>query len=309
MTSNMNRSPIAGTGKPIQYAAALTLAVVAGLVACQTTPAEPAPAAALQAGTLSEDQRGRGPMGNSSFRLPEELGLSADQQAEVERIRAELSEKNEPVREQIRATLGISPDDAPRRFAFREMTENQREAVRPALEQLSENHRVAMEQVLAVLTAEQRETLDSLRSERAARWAERRADGPRARRLGGPPFAGGMLRLPSELELTADQQTELERIRTELSEKNEPLHEQIRSTLGTSGGDSPSRSAFREATEEHRDALRPIFEEIGANQRAAMDEVEALLTPEQQEMLESLRAERRSRGPRPGGFLRGRRAR
>ncbi|MGH7574664.1 MAG: Spy/CpxP family protein refolding chaperone, partial [Longimicrobiales bacterium] len=218
MTSNTNRSPIAGTGKSIRYAAALTLAVVAGLGACQTSPAEPAPAAALQAETPSEDHRSRGPMANALFRFPEELELSADQQAEVERIRAELSEKNEPLREQIRATLGISADDSPRRLAFREMTEDQREAVRPAVDQLRENHRVAREQVLAVLTADQRATLDSLRAERAARWAERRTGGSRARGLGGPPFAGRMLRLPSELELTADQQTELERTRAELRE-------------------------------------------------------------------------------------------
>lgn len=308
MRPNRNGHTSPHTGKHFQYMAALalTLALAAGLIACEESPADPAPA--LQAaGTTSDEDHPWRAIGRGLLHLADDLGLTAEQQAEIERIRTEVREKNEPLHEQIRSTLGIADDESPRRFAFRDMTAEQRESLRPTFEQIRENHRAATDQVLALLTTEQRATLDSLRAERKAR-GERRADRAGKRGRLGTPFAGAMLWLPSDLDLTADQRAEIERIRTELREKHEPLREQIQSTLGIPADESPRRFAFREATEEQREALRPIFEQLRADHRAAMEQVTALLTPEQQETLDSLRAERRSRGPGPGGSFRGRRS-
>jgi len=53
---------------------------------------------------------------------------------------------------------------------------------------------------------------------------------------------------------------------------------------------------------EQREKLRPLFEQMRENQRAALEQVMTLLTPEQKDKLEKLRAERaerwRERGPR-----------
>lgn len=175
MRPNRNGHTSPHTGKHLQYVAALalTLALAAGLIACEESPADPAPASALQAaGTTSDEDHPWRAIGRGLLHLADDLGLTAEQQAEIERIRTELREKHEPLREQIRSTLGIPTDESPRRFAFREATEEQREALRPIFEQLRADRRAAMAQVTALLTPEQQETLDSLR-------AERRSRGPR----------------------------------------------------------------------------------------------------------------------------------
>jgi len=122
----------------------------------------------------------------------------------------------------------------------------------------------------------------------------------------GPGF--GMLNLPEQLELTEEQKAQIEKIRAELAEKNRPLMEEVRSIVGApetpaQRGDRarPGRGMQR-LTQEQREKVRPLFEQMRENQRAAHEQVMALLTPEQKDKLEKLRAERaermRERGPR-----------
>jgi len=124
----------------------------------------------------------------------------------------------------------------------------------------------------------------------------------------GGRFGPGMLHLPEQLELTAEQKAQVEKIRTELMEKNRPLMEQVRSIVGEP--EAPAQRGERarrgrrmpRLTAEQREQVRPLFEQMRANQREAHEQVMALLTPEQKETLEKLRAERaerwRERGPR-----------
>lgn len=121
-------------------------------------------------------------------------------------------------------------------------------------------------------------------------------------------FGPGMLRLPEQLELTAEQKAQIEQIRAELEEKNRPLMEQVRSIVGEA--EAPARQGERarrgrrmpQLTAEQREQVRPLVEQMRENQRAAHEQIMALLTPEQKEKLEKLRAERaermRERGPR-----------
>jgi Spy/CpxP family protein refolding chaperone len=120
-------------------------------------------------------------------------------------------------------------------------------------------------------------------------------------------FGPGMLHLPEQLELTAEQKAQVEQIRAELAEKNRPLMEQVRSIVGEPEAPARRERARRgrrmpQLTAEQREQVRPLFEQMRENQRAAREQVMALLTPEQKETLEKLRAEqaerRRERGPR-----------
>jgi len=133
-----------------------------------------------------------GSFGPGLLNLPEELELTDEQKAQIEKIRAELREKNRPLVEQVRSIVG-APDSAAERGDrarrgphMQRLSAEQREKLRPLFEQMRENQRAALEQVMTLLTPEQKDKLEKLRAERAERWRER---GPRGER--GPRRHGG----------------------------------------------------------------------------------------------------------------------
>ncbi|HEX7089999.1 MAG TPA: Spy/CpxP family protein refolding chaperone [Longimicrobiales bacterium] len=143
--------------------------------------------AAAQTPPAGQDRPARpdGRFGRGMLYLPEQFELTAEQKAQVEQIRAELAEKNRPLMEQVRSIVdGPEPPARQRERARRgrrmpRLTPEQREQVRPLLEQMRENRRAAHEQVMALLTPEQKQTLEKLRAEQAERRRER---GPRGQR-------------------------------------------------------------------------------------------------------------------------------
>jgi hypothetical protein len=119
-----------------------------------------------------------------------ELGLSDAQVTQLNAIAARLHEKNQPLVEKLRAA-GF-PAERAGRGEFREMTPEQREAMRarleanrPTLNQLRENARTAMTEARGVLTKEQ---LDKVHSLMRARAKETRPEG---RGRMGPGGRGG----------------------------------------------------------------------------------------------------------------------
>lgn len=93
------------------------------------------------------------------------------------------------------------------------------------------------------------------------------------------PHAGqSRIRLSQRLQLTAEQKERMKQIHAELDRKNRPLLEQFQAIVGT-----PEATYGR---------LRPLREEIRANRRDAHMKLMGVLTPEQKEALEELRAER-----------------
>src|SRR5690606_24564664 len=106
----------------------------------------------------------------------------------------------------------------------------------------------------------------------------------------GGRFGPGMLHLPEQLELTAEQKAQVRCI------VGEPEAAAKRGERARRGRRMPRLTA------EEREEVRPLFEQMRANQREAHEQVMALLTHEQKETLEKLRAERaerwRERGPR-----------
>jgi hypothetical protein len=107
----------------------------------------------------------------------------------------------------------------------------------------------------------------------------------------GGPLAN-ILGRKAELGLTAEQVAALEQIRAELIAKNKPLRDQIRALLPA--GERPRRPDG--LTEEQRAAIKPLMEQIRANERAAMAAVKSILTAEQLDRLEK----RNRRMHRPG---------
>lgn len=121
---------------------------------------------------------------------------------------------------------------------------------------------------------------------------------------GGPGGRGGMrggvaamaLEHKADLNLTDEQVAKLQDIQKKLDEKNKPLREKMeKQTNGAS---------FRDLTDEQREALRPIMEDLRENSRKSADEVREVLTKEQQDKLRELmpmRGGRGDRGARPNG--------
>jgi protein CpxP len=128
-----------------------------------------------------------GRFGPAALSLPEELELTEEQKAQVEKIRADLMEKNRPLMEQLRSVIGEPEAGRGERMRggreMQRLTPEQREKARPILEQIRANHQAAYEQVLALLTPEQKEKLEKLRAERAERA---RGRGLRGQRGPGP---------------------------------------------------------------------------------------------------------------------------
>jgi len=130
----------------------IVLATALGFVAVlpRTTPAQNPPSAPPQGrmGEMVVDTTG--------------LGLTADQQAKLKAIRDDLMKKNAPLRDQASQVMGGK--------SFRDLTPEEREAMRPKLQpimqQMRENARKAREQVEAILTPEQKKKFEERVQER-----------------------------------------------------------------------------------------------------------------------------------------------
>ena len=170
-------------------AAAILLAAVALVGGDWAGALGPADAAA-QPPRAGQERPGRpgGPFGGvAALDLPEELKLTEEQKGQIEKIRAELREKNQPLMEQLRSVVGEPEARRGERMRggreMQRLSQEQREKARPILEQIRANTQAAYEQVLALLTPEQKEKLEKLRAERAERMRER---GMRGQRGPGP---------------------------------------------------------------------------------------------------------------------------
>ncbi len=256
--------------KPVLYGSFATLLMAA---ACQEAPVDPSSAP-------GPGGAGRGLLGRIVAKSAE-LGLTADQVAKLTAIGEQLQAKNAALQEQLKAILG----DRPERGAMRELSAEEREALRakmeqarPILEQLRENSRAAFEEARAILTAEQQAKI---------REHTRRGPGQGAGMRRGPGGPGDplarLLARGSELGLSQEQTAAITSIQASLRTKNAALQEQLKAILG----DRPERGAMRELSAEEREALRakmeqarPILEQLRENSRAAFEEARAVLTAE-----------------------------
>jgi hypothetical protein len=238
-------------------------ALVVAAVGCADTPVEPSDLMAQAAPYGTAAQSGL-------LAHADELGLTATQVAEIERIQEELRATNAPLLEQLRPADGTRPD---------------REEARELMGQVREHARAAHEQVLALLTDAQR---GQLRTLRPARGGPGRGDfGPRG--FGAPGTM--LLRLREHLELTDAQVAQLRTIAEGLRAQNEPLFAQLRER-----GERPQRDD-------------PLLQQIRENARAASERTLTVLTDAQRAELEALRERRLEgdAGPRGPGVWRLRR--
>lgn len=135
----------------------------------------------------------------------------------------------------------------------------------------------------------------------------------RGMRAGGP---AGMERNPAEfvlqhradLALTAEQVGQLEAIQARVQQENGPRWEQLRAVFGER---SPADMSVEERQQlrDRMGELQPVREEIRATNRAAGEQIHAILTDEQDAKLRPMmqRGNRGDRGDRPARGHRGKR--
>jgi len=112
------------------------------------------------------------------------------------------------------------------------------------------------------------------------------APGNRSRSQQRAPRTPGavILQHKDELNLTAEQVAQIEKIDAELQEKNRPLQQQMRELRGNVSGDQLSD----EQRAELRQKTAPINEEIRKNTMAAREQILQVLSPEQQQRAKEL---------------------
>ncbi len=100
---------------------------------------------------------------------------------------------------------------------------------------------------------------------------------------------------PDSLRLTSAQRSRLAKVREWLRSQNTPLRDSLRAITGG--------RAFRNIPPAERNPMvpriQPLMARIRANDQAALDSVDQVLTPEQQVKLRELRAEYRAHHGRP----------
>jgi len=188
-----------------------TLIAVAtlALTACGSDPASPAPQGAgieaieAQRGPGDGPHRGmmRGGMmrGGVLLALADSLELTEAQVAEIEAIHETTRTQMAGLHEQMREIVGVPADSARpgrmRRGERRELSDEQREQLRPLMEGMRSVREQAHENALRVLTAEQRAEFDRLveahRDRMRERMHHRGEDGMRGRRGDGAPGRAG----------------------------------------------------------------------------------------------------------------------
>ncbi len=110
----------------------------------------------------------------------------------------------------------------------------------------------------------------------------------------GDQVTGYLASAPDSMHLTPAQRGRLVKVREWLRSQNAPLRDSVRAVTGG--------RAFRTIPPAERRQLQPrlapLMERMRANDAAALDSVDAVLTPQQQARLRELRAEYRSHHPR-----------
>lgn len=258
----------------------------------------------------------------------EEIGLTADQVRQIEAIQARVEQENAPRVAQLRA---VAEDLRAMTAEERRQARVRMQEMQPIREQIQATNRAAGAEIHGLLTAAQEARVHALRQARAAearrRGLERRpAAGqqrPSARqqrpalRQGRPGVRGprgGMdqirpgaavqspgamlLEHQAHIGLTDDQVRQIETIQARVEAANAPRIEQLRGVAQDMRAMSvEERRQLRERMQE----LRGTREQIRQTNRAAGEEIHALLTPEQQARVRTLRraqaGELRPRGP------------
>ncbi|MBX6366128.1 MAG: Spy/CpxP family protein refolding chaperone [Gemmatimonadetes bacterium] len=83
-----------------------------------------------------------------------DLGLTDEQVTKLQDVQKRLEEQNKPLREQMQKEMNGA--------SFRDLTDEQREKLRPVFEGLRENSRKAMDEAREILTPEQRDKMRDL---------------------------------------------------------------------------------------------------------------------------------------------------
>lgn len=132
------------------------------LSACGTDPASPQ--GVSDAASLSSIE---GP--DAAFRhgpgilaFAHSLDLSDTQLADIRAIYEDARERSAAVREQMREIVGVPAGERFRRRHREELTDEQRAALRPLIQQIRSIRQDAHERALALLTDEQRKRLEEL---------------------------------------------------------------------------------------------------------------------------------------------------
>ena len=107
----------------------------------------------------------------------------------------------------------------------------------------------------------------------------------------GPSPVEVALQHRSELNLTADQVSKLEAVASKLEESNKPLIAELQKNR-------PEGQRPQELTEQQREQMRAVMEQLRDNREDAQKQVASILTDQQKERVRSFRPER---GDRRGG--------
>jgi Spy/CpxP family protein refolding chaperone len=99
-----------------------------------------------------------------------------------------------------------------------------------------------------------------------------------------------------DLKLTDDQVTKISAIEKQLQEKNAPIQEKMRQAWG--GGERPD---FQNMTDEQRQAMRSLMQEIRTNNEAAQGDVEKVLNADQAKQLQDIMQQEMPMRRRPNG--------
>jgi Spy/CpxP family protein refolding chaperone len=225
-------------------------------------------------------------------RIAAELDLSEEQRAAIRQIRAEAREDLAPAREDLREMRGqlqgLWQADEPDARAI--LAQHVRmDALRSVVRDRMVDVRTAISEVL---TPSQRQELAELRSSRS-----RRGQGHHGRRGRG----GGIGRMAQHLELSADQQAQIQALRAQAREATREARgelRQVRQALRAQQVSGQPDSSSLEALRGRADAARQVIREQRVHTRIA---VLGLLTDDQRSGLRDLAARRHAqRGQRQG---------
>mgnify|MGYP000053028929 CR=1 FL=1 len=115
-----------------------------------------------------------------------------------------------------------------------------------------------------------------------------RGPGGAMQRLRRNPVAA-ILERRADLQLTNEQVAKLEAIRKKLDEQNAPLLAKLDEARGNApGGGAPASDEQREAMRQRMAELRPVLQQVRENNRKAIEEASAVLTPEQRQKVRGI---------------------
>jgi periplasmic protein CpxP/Spy len=249
---------------------ALSLAAMPAAAAAQTPRAQHG----MHAGAAA----GGGAMLNPAARVllhRDALGLSLDQVRQLQQIQARTEQQNQPLLDQLQAAApGMGRGMAQQARQLPQMTPEQREAMR-----------TQMQERRGQMTPEQRAGMQAQMQERRAgmqaQMQERRG------------------------QMTPEQR---EAMQAQMQERRAGMQAQMQERRARM---TPEQRAGMQAQMQERragfEALRPVREQLQANHQQAREEVQAVLTSQQQEQLRQLQQGRaqemrqRMQGMREGG--------